>query len=548
MGALWSWIVNAVTGLVGLVTPVADSARGSATLGRAVRWVLHFIIVALILVGLHFLNQALGLNQLILGRSALLRQNWLPILFLLLYALCWLGWWLWRLLVTEEDYPEFADITEAWDEACEALRRARIDLREVPLFLVIGRPEAPHDHLFQASRLPLVVKNAPARADAPLHVYATEKAVYVTCAGASLLGKHAALLAGDYQGKGSVGEIQMPAEDEDTMKTLAPGAAPGQVPEIERILARAHQQGRDPKNLTRDEQRRIRTLLRKDRTWQPPIRNPDEAERHTARFEAFCRLLVRDRWPYCPINGTLLLVPFAATDSEQDALDTGATCQRDLATARRVLRVNAPTFLLVCDLEAAPGFTAFLGRFNDKQRLQRVGQRCPLVPSLDKRAGRGAMNGEARALMLESLAQWICGSVVPGHVYKHFGLEEPGRGSAADASRSNSQLFLFMNELRDRQRRLGRLLGHGVVIEGEEPLLFGGCYLAGTGADAAHEQGFVAGVFKRLDDEENTVSWTRPALEEEAGYRRWVALGQTALIVIILAGVALLGYALFMKK
>src|SRR5262249_5592781 len=153
--------------------------------------------------------------------------------------------------------------------------------------------------------------------------------------------------------------------------------------------------------------------------------------------------LVRDRWPYCPINGILLLMPFAATDTEQDALDAGATCQRDLATARRVLRVNAPTFLAVCDLEAAPGFTAFLGRFPEKQRLQRIGHRCPLVPSLDKRSPKGGMNGEARALMLESLAQWICGSVAPGHVYKHFALEDPGRGTAAEASRSNSQLFLF---------------------------------------------------------------------------------------------------------
>ena len=40
------------------------------------------------------------------------------------YVLAWLGWWLWKLLVTDDSYTEFPDITEAWEEAMEALARA----------------------------------------------------------------------------------------------------------------------------------------------------------------------------------------------------------------------------------------------------------------------------------------------------------------------------------------------------------------------------------------------------------------------------------------
>ena len=81
-----------------------------------------------------------------------------------------------------------------------------------------------------------------------------------------------------------------------------------------------------------------------------------------------------------------------------------------------------------------------------------------------------------------------------------------------------------MSELRQRGRRLGRLLGRGLTLEGREPVWFGGCYLAGTGANPESQQGFVAGVFRRLTEEEKKglVSWTSQALHEESGLQRWV--------------------------
>jgi type VI protein secretion system component VasK len=285
-----------------------------------------------------------------------------------------------------------------------------------------------------------------------------------------------------------------------------------------------------------EEKRRIRTMARKDRTFKPPVRSPEEAERHAARLEHLCHLIVRDRRPYCPVNATLVVVPFAATDTDQDALDAGASCQRDLAVARQVLQVNSPTIVLVSDLETAPGFRAFLEAFPEKQRLQRVGQRCPLVPHLESRT---KADEAPHAQMLEGLAEWVCGAVMPGWVYKHFRIEEPGQGDAAQVTRGNAQMFLFMHHLRERQHRLGRLLAQAFAADGDEPYLFGGCYLAGTGAESPQDQAFVAGVFQRLASEENHVSWTEQALEEEAVFRRWVAVGQTALGVLVLATLAL---------
>src|SRR6516162_8608875 len=104
MGGLFTRAWNALKWLVGLILPVAGKVRGSAGFGRGVRWFLHVVVLVAVLVGLHFLNQALKLDRMLPGHAEWLRQNWLPILFFLFYVLCWLGWWLWKLLIAEDEY------------------------------------------------------------------------------------------------------------------------------------------------------------------------------------------------------------------------------------------------------------------------------------------------------------------------------------------------------------------------------------------------------------------------------------------------------------
>jgi hypothetical protein len=535
-----SRLIDAFRSLVGLILPFLGKASGSAGLGRAVRWFLHALVLIAILVGLHYLNQYFRINERLPGQSEYVRKNWLPILFLLSYVLCWLGYWLWTLLIVEDEFPEFPDINEAWDAALKALDRAGIDLRNMPVFLVLGASESSNEVLLQAARLGLEVKQTPP-GDAPLHLYAAKDAVYITCEGVCLLGKQAAFLTSG----GTPGASSATDEDE-SLKTLSPVNAGAAVPEFLAIRQRAEREHRE---LTADEQHRIRALMRKDQLQFSPIRNPDTVvAEQTARFEHFCRLLVRDRWPYVPITGVVVLVPFAALDSDQDALDTGATCQHDLKVIQRVLQVQSPTLALVCDLETAPGFRTFLERFPERQRHQRVGQRSPFIPDLDKFPGDGEGDpAKARTAMLVSLAQWICGPVVAGWVSKHYRLETPGRDSVNSATTDNSHLFLFMNELRQRGRRLGWLLDRGMTVEVPEPVWFGGCYLAGTGKSADSQQGFVAGVFRRLVEEEKKglVSWTGQALDEEASLQRWVGALQVALGLVVVTALGMIGFAIW---
>jgi hypothetical protein len=100
---------------------------------------------------------------------------------------------------------------------------------------------------------------------------------------------------------------------------------------------------------------------------------------------------------------------------------------------------------------------------------------------------------------------------------------------------TNGRLFLLADELHERARRLSTVLTRGLTGKSlAGPLMFGGCYLAGTGSDSEHEKGFVRGVLDRLLEGQSCVYWTRRTLEEERAYARWVSIGWTTLVLAIL--------------
>src|SRR5207302_5708601 len=95
-----------------LVLPFLSQARNLRGKGSTLRWILHGLVIAGIVFGLFFLNQYLRLGEKLLGPLPL-RRFWLPILFLLVYVLGWLGWWLWKLLVPDVEESLFPDIDAA---------------------------------------------------------------------------------------------------------------------------------------------------------------------------------------------------------------------------------------------------------------------------------------------------------------------------------------------------------------------------------------------------------------------------------------------------
>jgi hypothetical protein len=489
-------------------------AGDRSALGRsrpALRYFVHYVLLAVALGIVFYLNRRLQLPGL-LAEHQWAKDIWMPMLFLLLYGIALTGWWIYVLLVAPAEPTFFPDIDEAWEEAVQTLDQAGISLTETPLFLVLGRPESPEETLFQGSGINWLVKQAPVGGRHPLHVYANRDVIFVTCAGASLLGRQAALLSleniseGEAAG-GETGGAVLGGDDEN--KTLKPGAE-----EIKIIKKIAKMIG----TAANGHQRRA---MRRESGLAMPnlLANTAEVELHTSRFAHFCRLVTRDRAPLCPINGILLLAPLGVTDTDIDAQRSADLLSRDLSVARQELKVQCTIIGLLVDVDQVPGFDDFLSRRSASERNRRVGQRFPLnPPDLDE---------DTYGEKLHDSVRWMTDHVVRDLVYRSFKVE-------AKIS-INDNLYLFLDDLRQRKDRLSRFLVQGITRDADGPPWFAGCYMAGTGADKEHDQGFVRGVLQRLLESQEFVAWTDRAVAEDARAARIAFFGYVLLFLAVVA-------------
>jgi hypothetical protein len=550
------WVGDGLRALGGLALPMFAAARDVRRVSPAVLGLLHALLLAAVLALLAWVHRRLDLDRFLWLPAPGFRGLWLPLLFLTVYVLCWLGRWLWDLLSPEQETSVFPDIDQAWHEAVRALDQAGVDLTASPLFLTLGRPQRGEEPLIQGVQPRMLVAGAPRQADSPVRVYANREGIYVAATSASLLGRQAALLAvpapaeppGDEADAGGSGvRAGLGTDDGEGIgfRTLAPATIRASR-EVEEILARARAEGRDVGHLLEEEKRAIGLLTAAEagggreeparpRVWLSQDRA--EAETYAQRLQHLCRLIARERRPFCPINGALLVVPIAAGQSDEAATQIGLLAQRDLAAVRQALRVNFPVFALVCDLETLPGFRELTARLGGDQRDRRLGQRFPLVPDVERSAIPG---------MIENGLQQLGNRLVPNLVSTLWRVESAGGGAGgtfAEAVRGNVELYRLVGGVRDCQKRLARALSRAVLPEGGPPVMLGGCYLAGTGPDPAREQAFVPGVFRRLIESQDFVSWTPDAIARDQAYSRWTRSGYVALGLLVLACLGVIGYS-----
>jgi hypothetical protein len=256
------------------------------------------------------------------------------------------------------------------------------------------------------------------------------------------------------------------------------------------------------------------------------LRDTEEINRLSARLAYLCHLIRQDRQPFCPLNGLLVFLPWAALTTESVAQHLGRIARRELEVVQRLSQVQCPLFTLVCDLEAELGFQELVARLPAAQRQFRLGLGFPLAPDVvAKDVPR----------MIEGSIQWICNTQIPTLMYKLF-TTDPEDGSSAEVLTGNIRMYQFFYSLRESRARLARLLSHG-LYQPTYPL--GGCFLAATGTETAGEQAFVSGVFPLLIQGQNAVSWTPERVIEDTTYHRWtvvgyLGLGALALVLILL--------------
>ncbi|MSU79252.1 MAG: hypothetical protein EXS16_14315 [Gemmataceae bacterium] len=520
LSSIWKWTVASLVPFKPnrLLTPV-------------VRWII-WIVLDLLFFGLLFIINDVAEIAPIVQRTpfqtAWLRHFFLPILGQLVVFLGIVLYWFYRQWFAELDDSMFPDIDTAWQEATQGLGREGIHLPRVPLFLVVGQTLSAQDHLFEALDVKPVFRRLPADPDAPISVFfaGANDPVYVTCRGASVLARLAQIL--------SVEElVDSPvAQDTDVgealgVMTLHPGVKQQDV-----VLAlHASMQ-----NATPIRKRFLRRAAIMKPLGEDFVSNLTEIDRCKARLAHLCRLIARDRQPFCGANGILLLIPLGGTDTLGEAQFTAQAVQEDLSVVRQELKLDCPLVTLLVDMEQLPGFTEFMQRQSPKDLYNRCGANYPMSSRLSR---------EETLEQIRRVLSWVCTTYLQDSVSRLFKVETQTEKNSKQFAAGNAQLVLLLDEMNQRADSLDAIVQQAIAPKNEPLFRFSGCYMAATGNKGS--QAFLAGVFQKLVKEQSSVSWTEAALAEDARCQTWAGyyrLLSSALFLVCLAIVGLIIYRL----
>jgi hypothetical protein len=564
-------VISFITGVfdkirmgLGMLLPVFADATDFKNWNPWLRRLVHAILLGLVLYGLYWLQNSSGLPLNVwLMRNAppVLKPYYLCLLFLLLYALCWVAYGLIRLLAVEEEASEFPDIERAWRTAVAELAKVGIPLNDPeaapPVFLVVGRPAGGMDALFKASGWKFEYR-LPTEKGARVIVYACYDpyAVFVTAPDASGWAYLSAALDGDPSFAPAPGS----PEEADPTKTISFGSIGGGglkdfgLTEAEEYELKMLLDVQRKRELTEAERERLSVLAEKGDKKSSVILTAgriasairmDIVRRGERELRFLAKLVKRDRWPLCPVNGVMVLVPWSAATADEIAAQAARVLADDLRTVRSTFQLHYPTVGIVCDLETARGFPEFRSAFPAKLLLGRLGQRVPLVPAV------GDDDVPKPSVLIGRGTQWIAQAILPVWILKALRLNDQldQRATPSGGHGHNRNLYLLMREVYLRFPRIATILANGVPAGGQaasdaDPLeglsLFGGCYLAGTGGKSS-QQAFVTGVFHRLVDDQAAVAWSEKAYADDRRFNQMAMIGYV--VIVVIAAVLIIGVA-----
>ncbi|RLS36658.1 MAG: hypothetical protein DWH82_12645 [Planctomycetota bacterium] len=516
---LFKWIGGFFTGLLGLFAPMFTLAKGLGRPNSAARWVLHALLVIVTLALLAFIQYKFEIGRYISAPYPLLRQIWLPLMGLLLYANLWLLWLVWRLYDPKPGPSQWPDIDYTWEMVSGAIFRAGLDPAKLPLFLVLGRPSSGFGVLFEAARIPLDINGIPESQLAPLQVFAGRQSIFIVSADTNLLGVFSDRISLRVDGAGGSAQARQGDSDSGTRSAIQPSmvSSVSRVPPPQVKAA-----------IPVDEAQPLETVTQADKLI---TKDAELLARMRSRLDHLCRLIRGMRHPWCTLNGVLLVIPEQATSDSQLATQAAILAQRDLQTVIEATGVECPAVVLFSDAEKIAGFREFISLVPRDKRDQRLGKFIPFALTSSQ---------TRREEMIRETIYWQCAELVPRLIIRTFQLRSPDSISAAAKTmgtvdmRLNRQLLRLIHSIWSRRDIMGRLCARIVTDNMIRPLRVNGCYLCATGANR-NTQGFLTDLFAQVFEGQNFVAWTPEATQAEKTLLRVVYAGYafTALMTII---------------
>ena len=220
-----------------------------------------------------------------------------------------------------------------------------------------------------------------------------------------------------------------------------------------------------------------------------------------------CRLLLDQRAQRHPLQGIIVVVPFA--------WDAPNSCRENLRAVRQATGLELPIYFAVCGLEsdgidAEPWF-----------------QRFPLHPDLDP---------AEIATMYGTGLDWLCLERIPRQVRSRTVLDSA-------ALPENIRLYHWQNMLANWRKRMEKMLAEETRNDAAEPGMVAGCYVV---PPATHVAGLAAVLQADLLKHQHSACWTAATVEQDDARKRRVRLGYRlgllALLITISSVVAWLAW------
>ncbi len=425
--------------------------------------------------------------------------------------------------IFQEPYEVFDDIRRDWQTGLAELRRKGLDLRRIPLFLVLGGESNDQvQRLFKASGIDFAVSQHPSGRSS-LYWYVNQEVAFITCNEIGVLSDLGRSAAERLLEARVIVSPQGPDPHVDLAATCWPTEDSAEEPPPQEAAAVESKalplDGTMHVNAEMAEQigRRVERDLQLDTV---------RMDRELARLEYLCRLIVRERVPYAPINGMMTLLPvnLILGDSSQGSTIKDAV-RNDVTAAVTQFGLRFPILPLVNGWEDDPGF-------------QELIRRLPPQNLVENRFGKGAHVGhEPTPDYLEAICHHVC-KAFEDWIYYLFKQKDA-------LKRTNNRLLydLLCKVRRYLNSRLMRILTEGYDCGGRNEHhdivgMFTGCYVVAAGRDAAR-QAFVPKVFSRLREKSRDLQWTPAALCADRRKRTAAYVVYAAAVCVMVAAIVL---------
>lgn len=461
--------------------------------------ILHLLVVVVIALLLGYFSDRIPGGQEVNSEIGFINRCLYGILFVLLYLFVRLVVFVIRLFGIE-DAPEFPDLDRAWTEALQQLARQGLDLRSLPLFLVIGLPEDQERPFLMGAKFSALVTGPSPETTQPLRLFANSRCAFLFLSGASAITKQIV----DRPRAGGIGEsvstISPGAGVRASMATLTPGqvsagsdaaslksitpgglpaSAPGQAPLPSPSSTAAHALS----------------------TEQIPPLSAETLTECRRRLRHVCRLINSARVPFCGINGLVTVVPVQWT--RENAPEVSHVIAQDVDTLHEGLEMLFPVVCLFTGIETLGGLSDLMTRAAEVNRAFNV----------EAKAGSHFASG--RPIDPES-ASWVTKQGVGWFrdwIYAAFRLEPSSPG--------NLRLYRLLSEISDRRRRCARLLtqGFGRLIGGQ-PVRLLGVYFNGRDSHNGNHV-FVKQLLDNVLTEQDAVVWSPTRIQRDESAQTW---------------------------